>query len=280
MNGYKAVGGIVIAVALIGASGAFGAKLTTESETITVDFVDTATPECAKGKAVSGGFAAEDSDVTVLRSTKASRASWTVEARSEDGATDLTAYVHCVKKGKNPATSSATLSVDGGEIGTVTATCEAGTKAVSGGFFGETGILIAPAVLIHESRKSGGRGWTVSAGNYGLVSGELIAYVNCRKGKGLKSRSKTTQVEGEAGDVNPTGSVTAKCKKGSTAVSGGFSGEVDASFVSSPPDGAGVRAFTSRREGGRKWEAVAANFGDGNGSLTNYVYCEKKPKKK
>jgi hypothetical protein len=281
MGIWRWLGTITVALSVLGVTTALGAGLKTSSETITVDFDHpVATPECAQGKSLSGGFAAEDADVIVDRTAKVGAKGWTVEARSEDGATDLTAFAYCAKKQKSPTTTSESTTLEAEEIGTLTATCEAGTKAVSGGFAGDFGLLLAPNIVPHESRKSGGRAWTVSAANQGFVEGELTAYANCRKGKGLRAKSKSTTVDGDASEVNPTGSVAAKCKHGRRAVSGGFAGQVDASYVATPPDGAAVFTYASHRDGGRRWETAAANFGDAAGELTTYVYCEKKPKKK
>jgi hypothetical protein len=281
MGTRKCLGAITVALSVVGVSTAFGAGLKTESETITVDFDHpAATPECAHGKSISGGFAAEDADVTLYRSAKAGAKGWTVEALSEDGATDLTVFAYCAKKQKSPTTVSETTTLEGGEIGTLTATCDEGTKAVSGGFAGEHGFLLAPSIIAHESRKSGGRTWRVTAVNYGLVEGELAAYVNCRNGKGLRAKSKSATIAGDASEANPTGSVAAKCKRGRRAVSGGFAGQVDPSFVTAPPDGVAIHTYASHRDGGRRWVTAAANLGDSAGELTTYVYCEKKPKRK
>jgi hypothetical protein len=281
MGIWRWLGTITVALSVLGVTTALGAGLKTSSETITVDFDHpVATPECAQGKSLSGGFTAEDPDVTVYRSAKAGAKGWTVEALSEDGATELTVFAYCAKKQKSPTTVSESTTLEGGEIGTVTATCDEGTKAVSGGFAGEHGFLLAPNIIAHESRKSGGRAWTVTAVNYGFAEGELAAYVNCRNGKGLRAKSKSAAIAGDASEANPTGSVAAKCKRGRRAVSGGFAGQVDPSFVTAPPDGAAIRPYASHRDGGRRWVTAAANFGDSAGELTTYVYCEKKPKKK
>ena len=57
--------------------------------------------------------------------------------------------------------------------------------------------------------------------NAGTDPGELAAYAYCdKKEPGLKRKSTTVTVEG-----NSTGSATAKCKRGSVAVSGGYGSE-------------------------------------------------------
>jgi hypothetical protein len=217
--------------------------------------------------------------VPISRSRKAGRRGWTTEGFAFK--LDLTVYAYCARKGKNPSTTSAETTVPVGEIRSVTATCEPGAKAVSGGFFGEIAGIGTVEVRVHESRRTGARSWTVSGGNQGNRAGELIAYVNCRGGKGLKARSKTTTIAGATGmQDDESGFATAKCKKGTRAVSGGFSGLVNESFLANDDSGPGVIASISRRAGGRKWETEALNIGGESGELTGYVYCQKKPKKK
>jgi hypothetical protein len=281
MGTLRRLGAIALALSIIGTAAASGAGgLKTESETVELNGTTSATAECqGKRKAVSGGFAPESLGVPISRSSKAGKRGWTAEGLAFK--LDLTVYAYCSRKGKNPSTTSAETTVPGNEIRSVTASCQPGTKAVSGGFFGENGFILSPEVRVNESRKTGGRSWTVTGGNGGFADGDLIAYVNCRGGKGLKSRSKTTNIAGATGmEADPPGSVTAKCKKGTRAISGGFSGVVDEAFLADQDSGPGVIPSVSRRVGGRKWETEALNFGGESGELTGYVYCEKKPKKK
>jgi hypothetical protein len=280
MTGFKTAATVGVAVVLIGSSNALAGGLKTESETVELNGITSGTAQCdGKRKAVSGGFAPQSLGVPISRSSKAGKRGWTAEGFAFK--LNMTVYAYCARKGKNPTTESAETSVPAGEIRSVTASCEPGTKAVSGGFFGETGVLIAPDVRVHESRKAGARDWTVSGGNDGAVGGDLIAYVNCRRGKGLKPRSKTTTIAGTTGmQADESASVTAKCKRGTRAMSGGFAGLIDESYLADPDSGPGVIPSLSRRAGGRKWETGAVNFGGESGELTSYVYCQKKPKKK
>jgi hypothetical protein len=279
MKGLKSVGAVAMAIALLGTP-AFGAGLTTSSETVTLDGETPVTAECpGKRKAVSGGFAPESLGVPVSRSSKAGKRGWTAEGLGFK--IDLTVYAYCSRRGKNPSTTSAETTVPAGEIRSLSATCEPGTKVVSGGFFGENGFLLAPNVGVHESRKTGARSWTVSGGNSGSFEGDLIAYANCREGKGLKSRSKTISIAGATGmQADPSGSVVAKCKRGTRAMSGGFAGLIDEAYLADQDTGPGVIPSLSRRAGGRKWETGAVNDGGESGELTSYVYCQKKPKRK
>jgi hypothetical protein len=279
MGILRRAGAVALALAIIGAAAASGAGLKTESETVELNGTTSGTAECqGKRKSVSGGFAPELIGVPISRSSKAGKRGWTAEGFGFKSA--LTVYAYCSRKGKNPSTERAETTVPENEIRSVTASCEPGTKAVSGGFFGEQGLLLSPDVRVHESRKTGPRGWTVTGGNSGAFAGDLIAYVNCRSGKGLKSKSKTTTIAGATGmQVDQSGSVTAKCKRDARAISGGFSGLVDESFLADQDSGPGVIPSVSRRAGGRKWETEALNFGGESGELTGYVYCEKKKRK-
>jgi hypothetical protein len=280
MKGFKIVGATAMVIALIGTTAAFGARLTTSSETVTLDGETSVTAECpGKRKAVSGGFAPELLGVPVSRSSKAGKRGWTAEGVGFKS--QLTVYAYCSRTGKNPSTESTETNIPESEIRSVTASCQPGTKAVSGGFFAEYGFLLSPEVRVSESRKTDARDWTVTGGNLGFGDGALIAYANCRAGKGLKSRSKTTTIAGATGmQADQSGSVTAKCKRGTRAISGGFSGQINEAFLDMPDTGPGVIPSLSRRVGGRRWETGAVNFGGESGELTSYVYCQKKPKKR
>jgi hypothetical protein len=279
MRSLRLLGAIAGTVSLLAATAALGAGLKTAKETITLGttFPASVTAECDRGrKALSGGFAGS-SFVGTFLSAKQGKRAWTLEADGPSGET-LTALAYCAKGGKRVQTSTSTTSLDSGEIDSVTAQCEAGAKAVSGGFDGEPAGVIGSSIATHESRRAGKRSWIVSAGNFPLSSaGDLTASVQCRKGKSLKGRSDTVTIEGESGGEAPTGTATAKCKPGTRAVSGGFSAQMDGT-------GSGIGArlvvYASQRSGPRKWIAQAANVRDEAGELTSYVYCEKKPKKK
>jgi hypothetical protein len=118
-------------------------------------------------------------------------------------------------------TKSETTEVEYEEHGSTTATCERGTKAVSGGFeaqFEESG----PSPFFYPDQSSRtGRSWTSAAFNQGSPGepGDLITYAYCRDER-VKSRTDTESV---AADEVET--VAAKCKRGTKAVSGGFDGE-------------------------------------------------------
>jgi len=272
MRILRLLGAIGAAAPLLAAPGALGAKLKTVKETVTVGGLGgaSAVPECKpKHKSISGGFAiapAEADDVAlVTESRKDGRRGWT--AGSIGIGQEVTSYAYCAKPGKNPKTATQGTELQPDETGSLTAKCGPRGHAVSGGFFGERGSLFGPGVQVFESRMSGKSAWTVSARNGGGTEGLLLAYVHCRTGKALRAKSKTTSVP-----VSETGTVRAKCKPETRAVSGGFS--VDFDFEAS----VALYVGASRRIGARKWEAAATNPEGVPGELTSYVYCEKKRK--
>ena len=67
------------------------------------------------------------------------------------------------------------------------------------------------------------------------------------------------------------GSATARCKSGSTAISGGFKGEFDAAGVPSG-NSPQMLVYESRRRRDRGWTGSAYNVG-ATGELTSYVGC-------
>jgi hypothetical protein len=81
--------------------------------------------------------------------------------------------------------------------------------------------------------------------------------------KKLKTKSASeTLSSGEFDDV------TAKCKKGTKAVSGGFASEND-------PAGSGeaILPYMSRATGGRKWTSAGVGISVVSGDLTSFAYC-------
>jgi hypothetical protein len=159
-------------------------------------------------------------------------------------------------------TKSASTTIAGGGDGSATAQCKKGSEAVSGGFAGPGFVLpfdsvAGPAIFTFESRRDGKRGVLASAHNSGADPGTLITHAYCDS---EKPRLKTLSASSATLDFLDHDSATAKCKKGSEAVWGGFDS----------PD----LSIGSSREGKRKWTASAVNFND-PAPLTVYVYCDK-----
>src|SRR5918994_2251551 len=101
-----------------------------------------------------------------------------------------------------------------------------------------------------------------------LTATGLLIVVSAGAGA-LKTKSASTTIAAGA-----DGSVTAKCKKGSEAVSGGFESP---GFVFPFDSIAGPSnfSFESRREGRRKLVASAHNSGSDPGTLISDAYCDK-----
>jgi hypothetical protein len=165
-------------------------------------------------------------------------------------------------------TKSATTTVgESPDAGSATAKCKRGSEAVSGGFDNtdfdpEFPIPPGAAVFNFASSREGKRKWTAAGSNSGTDPGELIAYAYCDKREpGLKKKSTTVPVE-----VGETASATAKCKRGSVAVSGGYGSEDP-----SP----GFNPFSSIRDGKRTWTVEVYGFTLTPSDLTAFVYCDK-----
>jgi hypothetical protein len=167
--------------------------------------------------------------------------------------------------GENLKQRTKTMSVGASDQGSVTAKCKGDAKVISGGFETEFDtIAMQPDVQINESRRMGRKSWTAGAVNVApSASGDLTAFAYCRDQR-LKRRSKATTVA-----QNEVGSVTAKCPKGTRAVSGGFEGDDESYF----------ELRSSQRKGGRGWEVSGHNYGQ-PGELEATVYCRAGPKLK
>jgi hypothetical protein len=172
-------------------------------------------------------------------------------------------------------TKSATTSIAAGDEGAATAKCKRGSEAVSGGFaipdFDPN--YIGGAIWTIDSHREGKRGWTSSGHNYsgGGGPGHLDVFAYCDKSEpGLKVKSASVDVPA-TGLNTPIASATARCKKGSEAVSGG-GGSADEDFSDG---GKEVLLVESRRVGKRKWTVTGANYGTLTGELVAFAYCDK-----
>jgi hypothetical protein len=91
----------------------------------------------------------------------------------------------------------------------------------------------------------------------------LAIGIGVATGAKLKTKSASTTLSPEELD-----SVTAKCKKGTKAVSGGFQSDSNPSV----PSGSYIFPYMSRAEGGRKWTSAGLNSAN-PGELTSFAYC-------
>jgi hypothetical protein len=95
-----------------------------------------------------------------------------------------------------------------------------------------------------------------------LGTATLAIGIGVASGAKLKTKEASeTLSPGEFDDV------TAKCKKGTKAVSGGFDTDID---LSGPTPV--ILPYMSRAEGGRKWTSAGFNSGQ-PGELTSFAYC-------
>jgi hypothetical protein len=261
-------------IAAVSAAGVAGGALKTNSAVveIPVDGQGSVTAKCAKPtKVVSGGFdapafeAAEGPLTFALVSERTGRRTWTTSALNYDEPGELVGYVYCSKTLPTLKVRSASKTLGDDDDTSVSARCKKGGEAVSGGFV--TGDFENEELQPYESRRTGKRRWTVSATNFGPGANELTAIAYCAQHKlGLKAKSAedTTTEQGSLVFAE------ARCRKGTKAVSGGFSGVMELNDRQTVP-------FQSTRTGRSRWSSAAlAGFVGGTGptiTWTTYVYC-------
>jgi hypothetical protein len=150
---------------------------------------------------------------------------------------------------------SSSVELGASEAGSATAQCKRGSEAVAGGF-----ELPPDFSAAFDAVRAGKRKWTAE-GRTGSTPGSLTAFVYCdRSEPGLKKKSIDVSFDPET----TTPSSTAKCKRGSEAVSGGFSSESEFR----------PQAVASRRDGKRRWTASGINPAS-EGTFTAFAYCDK-----
>jgi hypothetical protein len=279
-RGLALLAGALALLALPVAAAPGGKGLKTRSAKITVAPIENgaATPACKRGtRAVSGGFDSNyDPDGPLgffepnqLRRT--GRREWTGTALNnslEDR--DFTAFAYCRDQGLEAR--SATTSVAVGKVGSATAKCKRGKKALSGGFAiseYDGSDSMSPIVVVTRSLKQGEREWTVSAYNLGndfgtTRKGTLTAYVYCSRGRAVKGRRAEEALAPSGFD-----GAEANCKRSQRLVSGGF--DLKSDFQT-------TRAFimTSRKAGKRSWRIAALNGPTTEHPVVAYAYCERK----
>ena len=186
-------------------------------------------------------------------------ASWSQRVHSRSQRVSPTARLQTKSKSK-------TIAAD--TNGAATAKCKRGSEAVSGGFAapGLDPTFTERSILPFTSKRKGHRKWKTRGYNFANTqSGRLISFAYCdTREPGLEVRSKTKTLPA----FDP-GSATARCPRGSEAVSGGF-GSPDAL-----PGGDAMFTFTSKRKGERKWKVSAYNNDPVNPQrLVAYAYCD------
>ena len=289
---FTARGALIMGVALaatlaLGVAIAAGSGLKTKTASATVGPSPAAASTTAKcphsKKVISGGFDNPGFNDTTpgnpglfaYASHKTGSRRWTVAAQNDnDGAGTIIAFAYCRNaESLKTRSASATVPNTGTQHGTATARCPQGQKAVSGGVdnpdFGTDG---GAGFFPYVSKKSGGRGWTVSVELFRPAPATLTAFVHCREGEGVKTRSVSATVPASG---SFTGTATAKCKPGETLISGGYS-------TTSPENAGGGGSpdlwyYSSHKAGRRGWTVSAFdNGGAAGGTFTALAYCEKK----
>jgi hypothetical protein len=256
-----------VAILSIGISAASGAKLQTRSASTSIGPASqgATTAACKPGtKAVSGGFEFVPSEPSPFflfptASQREGARKWTSGGtNSTDDPVTLISYAYC--RDQRVKSVAETIELDPAADASLTATCPAGMKAVSGGFEAEDDD--DTVVFVRASHKQGKRGWVVIAIAFGTDPGTLRAQVNCHDGKKLKTRSQT-EIAAGIEDVD----AIARCKRNQRVVSGGFETE---NFVSK----GGPFVHASRKHGRRRW--LVTTLDTGSETFTSYAYCEKK----
>ncbi len=207
---------------------------------------------------------------------RTSRHAWEVGATSlgsETGAILPLAY--CTQlKGKQVTASGSTVVAEN-SVGTATATCPAGYRAVSGGFDSPGFDLNGGGhVLTLTSLRLGDNAWQVSGVNPdfggGVSPGQLVAYAYCLKGK---PRITTVSVDATVDTGDPV-NVDVFCPARTRALSGGFDGH-----ISVGPNGLSAAGTIDsyRLDPRTGWRATATDAGEDPARVSSYVYCEPKP---
>ena len=95
-----------------------------------------------------------------------------------------------------------------------------------------------------------------------LGAATLAVGVGIAAGEKLKPKSASATLAEDQSKV-----VTAKCKRGTKAVAGGFD-----SSLPDPPPGEAIIPYKSVADKGRKWSSGGYNYAD-PGDLTSFAYC-------
>jgi hypothetical protein len=175
-----------------------------------------------------------------------------------------------VASGKKLTKKSESETLALNEFESVTARCETGTKAISGGFEGDLGLNLGDAAIeTVGSLASGGREWTTNGYNF-EDPGELTSFAYCIDQK-VKRKTKSSTIPSEQREA-----VTAKCPEGKKAISGGFNNPTFDPGI----DPSVVMPFRSKKDGKREWEAGGATVTDKAGTFVAQVNCREGKKLK
>jgi hypothetical protein len=141
------------------------------------------------------------------------------------------------------------------------AKCKKGQEAVSGGFLDPIDFFGGHVVLPYDSTRASKRKWSHHALNVTIDDDRATVYAYCDPDQPhLKVKTATTTSD------NRESSVTAQCRRGQEAVSGGFATDADDEFVF---------PLGSKRVGKRGWISYFINGTDDPVEFTSFAYCDK-----
>jgi hypothetical protein len=264
MSGFRPGRSLVaLAVGLIGlgALTPIAAARPSESASVTLAPQEqgSVTARCGAGsEAVSGGFAApgfnpiadDRSAILTFASQRPAAGKWGSEGFNSHFSSSgrLIAQAYCDRNAPHVTTSSRSTVVPANGHASVVAECARGSEVVSGGFRSdrpdESGLTAYP----YTSKRLGDRDWKIAAWNQTDVDHTMTAFAYCeRHGPKLVTRTSSAALFQGASNT-----LSAYCRKGSGAFSGGYKTTFNGQFGF--PDGF---AWTSKRGAGPKWKVSA-----------------------
>jgi hypothetical protein len=172
------------------------------------------------------------------------------------------------------AQTTVKVNGNGGTTGSATATCPKGQTPIAGGW-NSPGSVRQSFLTVYSSTRSGKRGWTISAVINGFVTPpatqfklNLTAYAYCRAGTALRSQTKAVSLPLIQNNFNFV-TATAKCPKGTVAISGGFQ-------IPAPNTSTAGWVHQSSRQSTRSWSAsvtAATTNSTPAMNVTTIAYC-------
>lgn len=177
---------------------------------------------------------------------------------------ELESFAYCGKRARPPQTRSKRVEVAPGTLGSVTAKCPQGSRAISGGFATNRGVITL------TSKRAGSSGWEVAGFNIddsGNPGGAwLAAYAFCKTpGPAIVTESRAATVG--TGFLNST----VRCPDNGKALAGGFDGHI--SGLGGQLTAAG--ALDSKRTAdGHAWTTSSLSVSAPTlATITTYAYC-------
>jgi hypothetical protein len=190
----------------------------------------------------------------------------------------IVAHAYCAATPGRIKVRESSAQVPLGSLGSATARCSRGRRAIAGGFASpDLDFVAGRGVLALSSFKAGKRGWTVEGINANdgdaqqSTPGTLSALVYCSKvAPRLIERSQQVSVGSQQ-----YRSFDVSCPAGTKVVSGGFDGNVGPLGENLTAAGA-VESYRMRKGAG--WTTSAVSVDDSIGAtVTGFAYCAPKP---